>query len=465
MSAAFVRSRELAHPEPESSRFARLIIGGRYFPIQKVAVFLSDFLWLLLSGWAALSRSATHAGPAYLIELALSLAVIYQVSFYLMDLYDRDERAAPYEFGLNLLLACGLVAVVVAAGEKFGLFPRALPLVPQLTFTAVFVVTSRALLAQGFSRRRLRRVGFIGGPDARDQLAKHARALEVIGIKLEAIAERFPQIMGSFASAPPLQGLRSVVVEDDRLSTAGAQAFLERCARAGIEVICLSTFSERALGRVSLGSHLLRDLAFPATGWVKGLSDVARRVRDILLGAIALLISLPVWVLIAIAIKLDSRGPVFFTQERVGRDGQRFTMFKFRSMRSDIKVLRGPQWTTHEADPRITRVGAVIRLLHLDELPQLINVIRGEMSIVGPRPFHPLHSAQLESSPYFKLRLAVPPGITGWAQIRCDYSDSVSSHEEVLARDLFYLKHAGLLFDLLVIFDTIRVCIWRRGSR
>jgi len=177
------------------------------------------------------------------------------------------------------------------------------------------------------------------------------------------------------------------------------------------------------------------------------------------------LIALPVGLLLAIAIKFDSAGPVFFSQERVGGNGRRFRMFKFRSMYQNMPVAGGPAWTTQEHDPRVTRFGAVMRLFHLDELPQLINVIRGDMSLVGPRPFHPEHCAKLDTSPLFRLRLLVPPGITGWAQIRCSYEASVNDHQEVLARDLFYVKHASLLFDLFVIFDTFRVCLWRKGAR
>ena len=177
------------------------------------------------------------------------------------------------------------------------------------------------------------------------------------------------------------------------------------------------------------------------------------------------MIALPVGILLAIAIKCDSAGPVFFTQERIGKNGRRFPMFKFRSMLQNIAVASGPAWTTHAHDPRVTRVGAVMRLFHLDELPQLVNVLRGEMSLVGPRPFHPEHCAKLDISPFFRLRQLVPPGITGWAQIRCNYAASVNDHAEVLARDLFYVKHAGLFFDLFVIFDTIRVCLWQKGAR
>jgi len=184
-----------------------------------------------------------------------------------------------------------------------------------------------------------------------------------------------------------------------------------------------------------------------------------------LLAAIGLLLTLPLSLIIGVVIKCDTPGRVFFSQDRIGKNGRPFKMLKFRSMYQHAKPLDGPIWTTGKRDPRVTRVGALMRGFHLDELPQLINVIKGDMSLVGPRPFHPLHFAQLETAPYFNLRLLVLPGITGWAQVRCDYSDSVDNHEEVLARDLYYVKHASLIFDLLIMVETLRICLWRRGAR
>ena len=151
------------------------------------------------------------------------------------------------------------------------------------------------------------------------------------------------------------------------------------------------------------------------------------------LACLGLVVTLPVTLLTMLAIKCDSSGPAVYRQERVGENGRLFTMFKFRSMHvekaaPDVVSL----WSTAHADPRVTRVGKILRGLHLDELPQLINVIRGEMSLVGPRPFHPLHVAELESTlPHFGLRHLVKPGITGWAQIRCDYAASVENRGEV----------------------------------
>ena len=190
-----------------------------------------------------------------------------------------------------------------------------------------------------------------------------------------------------------------------------------------------------------------------------------RRSRDVVLACFALVLTLPITLLTMLAIKCDSSGRAFYQQERVGENGRLFTMFKFRSM-YETTPDAASSWSTDKADPRVTRVGKIIRLLHFDELPQLINVIRGEMSLVGPRPFHPLHVAELVSTlPHFGLRHLVKPGITGWAQIRCDYAASVENRSEVFARDLYYVKHASFLFDLQILLETVRICVWRRGAQ
>jgi lipopolysaccharide/colanic/teichoic acid biosynthesis glycosyltransferase len=164
-------------------------------------------------------------------------------------------------------------------------------------------------------------------------------------------------------------------------------------------------------------------------------------------------------------IKLDSRGHVFLKQERMGMDGKIFTLFKFRSMREDAESKSGPVWAAKD-DDRVTRVGGIIRKTRLDELPQLINVLKGEMSFVGPRPERPFFIEQLkEKIPYYGLRESVRPGVTGWAQIRYPYGASVDDAFEKLQYDLYYIKNMSFLLDLIIIFETARVVLLGRGSR
>jgi lipopolysaccharide/colanic/teichoic acid biosynthesis glycosyltransferase len=166
-----------------------------------------------------------------------------------------------------------------------------------------------------------------------------------------------------------------------------------------------------------------------------------------------------------VLIKLDSKGPMFFKQERVGLDGKTFFAYKLRSMRVDAELLSGPVWAT-ENDPRVTRVGRILRKLRLDELPQLWNVMRGDMSFVGPRPERPHFVEMLEQHiPYYALRHSVPPGITGWAQVCASYGSDIGESRVKLEFDLFYLKNQSPLFDALIMLKTVKIALFGRGAR
>ena len=167
----------------------------------------------------------------------------------------------------------------------------------------------------------------------------------------------------------------------------------------------------------------------------------------------------------AIAIRLDSPGSVFYRQVRTGLFGATFTLFKFRSMSANAEVAGQPQWA-RERDPRVTRVGAFIRASRIDELPQLLNVLRGEMSMIGPRPERPMFVEELARViPFYGHRDYVKPGLTGWAQVNYPYGASVEDAREKLAYDLYYVKNRGLLLDLLILFSTVRVILFREGAR
>jgi lipopolysaccharide/colanic/teichoic acid biosynthesis glycosyltransferase len=190
-----------------------------------------------------------------------------------------------------------------------------------------------------------------------------------------------------------------------------------------------------------------------------------KRLSDIVMACAGLLITLPLSVLTAIAIKLESRGPVLFQQGRIGWKEMPFTLLKFRSMREDAESDGIPQWTRAE-DPRVTRVGRILRTLHIDEIPQMINVLVGEMSFVGPRPERPAFVEQLkERIPFYSLRHHLPPGITGWAQVNYPYGASVEDAKRKLQFDLYYVRHASPTLDLRILLRTARVVLFRRGSR
>jgi exopolysaccharide biosynthesis polyprenyl glycosylphosphotransferase len=187
-----------------------------------------------------------------------------------------------------------------------------------------------------------------------------------------------------------------------------------------------------------------------------------KRLLDMIFALSLLLVAIPLMLLVAIMIKAESRGPVIFRQTRTGLDGREFELLKFRSMVQDAE-RDGPQWT-QEGDPRATRLGRVIRLLHIDELPQLVNVLRGEMSFIGPRPERPEFNQLLEKEiPLYDLRNLVRPGITGWAQVMYLYGASIEDAREKLQYDLYYIKNYSVLLDIAILFKTLRVIILGKG--
>jgi exopolysaccharide biosynthesis polyprenyl glycosylphosphotransferase len=192
---------------------------------------------------------------------------------------------------------------------------------------------------------------------------------------------------------------------------------------------------------------------------------VLHRLVSMVASLVLSVLSLPLLPLIALSIKISSPGPVLYRQKRVGENGTIFTCFKFRTMRRDAEADTGPTWAGDD-DPRITLVGRVLRLTRLDEIPQLWNVLRGDMSFVGPRPERPEFVEWLvREIPYYRLRHVIAPGITGWAQIRYQYGNSVEDAKEKLQYDLFYIKNRSIGLDLLILFDTIKICLLGRGAR
>jgi exopolysaccharide biosynthesis polyprenyl glycosylphosphotransferase len=195
------------------------------------------------------------------------------------------------------------------------------------------------------------------------------------------------------------------------------------------------------------------------------LGNLVKRVFDVIVSGALFLVALPIMLVTALCIYLDSGLPVLYRQRRVGQDGRVFTLYKFRSMRVDAESTGAPRWAS-TGDDRTTRVGRFIRKWRLDELPQLINVLRGEMSFVGPRPERPYFVDQLTKQiPYYALRHSAKPGITGWAQVRYQYGASVDDAIEKLQYDLYYLKNRSLFLDIMIMFATVEVVLWGRGAR
>ncbi|MBA4311491.1 MAG: sugar transferase [Chlorobiaceae bacterium] len=188
-----------------------------------------------------------------------------------------------------------------------------------------------------------------------------------------------------------------------------------------------------------------------------------KRTIDIMFSAIVLLIGLPIWIIVAIAIKLDTKGPVFYTQDRVGKDEKHFPIIKFRTMFANAESESGPVWANKQ-DPRVTRVGKILRKLRIDEIPQLINILDGNMSLVGPRPERPFFVEQLSKEiPLYKRRLKVRPGITGWAQVKHKYDENIEDVKKKVQYDLFYIENMSLRMDFKILLNTISVVLLGKG--
>jgi exopolysaccharide biosynthesis polyprenyl glycosylphosphotransferase len=219
------------------------------------------------------------------------------------------------------------------------------------------------------------------------------------------------------------------------------------------------------LGRIDLDMLSASEWLMTPGFQAGGLTEVLKRLSDIIVGLSLLSLTLPLMALTMLAIKIDSSGPVFYRQQRVGQFDRPFTLLKFRSMTTDAEAGGNPVWA-QQNDPRITRVGRFIRATRIDELPQLVNVLVGEMSLVGPRPERPHFVKQLTRAiPFYRQRSYVKPGVTGWAQINFPYGASVEDAREKLAYDLYYIKNRSLLLDAAILISTIRVVLFGQGAR
>ena len=293
-------------------------------------------------------------------------------------------------------------------------------------------------------------VGFVGmndGPSAVEGAVNRA-AIESLPRHLERI------------------GASEVVLALEERRNALPLADLLRVKTTGVEVNDFSTFLERETGRVDLDSLNPSWLIF-SDGFSAGrrLSGMAKRLFDITVSVMILALTWPVIAATAIAVKLESRGPAFYRQRRVGLYGETFEVIKLRSMRTDAEVGGKAVWAQKD-DPRVTRVGRFIRKVRIDELPQAWSVLKGEMSFVGPRPERPQFVADLEARlPYYAERHVVKPGITGWAQINYPYGASIEDAREKLEYDLYYAKNYTPFLDLLILLQTARVILWPEGAR
>lgn len=237
------------------------------------------------------------------------------------------------------------------------------------------------------------------------------------------------------------------------------------CKLSGVEVVDAPSFYEQVTGKLLIENITPSWFIFSHGFRVTALRRFAKRMIDLLGAIVLLLLFLPFFPIVVLFIKLDSKGPILFCQERVGEKERKFALYKFRTMWVDAEKYTGAVWAT-EHDPRVTRVGEFLRRSRIDEIPQLFNILTGDMSLVGPRPERPEFVVKLkEAIPFYSERHCVKPGVTGWAQVRYPYGASVEDAIEKLRYDLYYIKNLSMSFDLMIVLETIKVVLFRRGGR
>ena len=408
-----------------------------------------------LATWTFVVGSATgiyQATPDRSLQQAVTRALVASVlmlplAYVIFTLLPADVANSPAMAYAAMATVLAVITHRSLAG-RFGNLAVMQSRILVLGTGAVARQVSESLLA---SDPHARIVGYFPSPNEREHMVP---ASQIIAGS------------ASLAAAAQRAGVNEVVVAlSERRSGSMSMRDLLECKVNGIRVSDISTHFEKRLGQIRLDYVNAGWLIF-GDGFNQGFVRTSiKRVFDLGCALCLLVVGLPVMLLTMLAIAVGSRGPIFYRQERVGLNGKPFQVIKFRSMRCDAEDDGNPRWA-QASDDRITRVGKWIRLVRIDELPQLYNVLKGEMSIVGPRPERPFFvDALTKDIPYYAVRHSVKPGITGWAQVKYEYGATVEDAKQKLQYDLYYVKNHSLFLDLLIMFETVSVVLTGKGAR
>jgi exopolysaccharide biosynthesis polyprenyl glycosylphosphotransferase len=453
-----------------------------YVPSSKLLLIVGDALLLAVGFFLIFGPQVplnSMAGVRFYALVALA-AIVGIWSFYFSDLYESATLRSRNTVLVAGLRGLGLGAILLSPLAWFLLRNRTEShfLEPFLALI-LFLLYLQRWLSDWWLRRMSngQRVLLVGSGATVQLLAKELSGKCGLPLKLAGVVVDQTRPLPDdlrFAVVGTVDRLRDLVrsFRPDRIvisseigvSTVPATELLA-LRRVGIRVQDAGELYESVTGRVPVESVRANALAFGEALIPARFTRALHRAASFLAALVLTVLLAPIGLLVAIAVKLESRGPIFYTQERVGLGGRTFHVIKFRSMRQDAESTSGPVWAIAK-DTRVTRAGAILRKLRLDELPQVINVLRGEMCLVGPRPERPHFVRMLEEQiTYYDLRHCIRPGITGWAQVCADYGSNVEESRTKLEYDLFYVKNASLMFDLLILFKTIKIALCGRGAR
>jgi len=464
-----------------------LRVFKKYYPIRNVFFVIGEGLFIFASVFLSsliILGSDAFIYDHFLLLKVLLITVVCQSCLYYNDMYEISTSNNYNEIGFRLLQALGVAAIFLAfiylvvpqAVIGTGIFLVSIGFVILLIVSWRFCYT--LVLNRGLFNQKIM---LLGSADLVGEIKQEITGRKDCGYTISAeIPDSSRKADLSEIENPAAlcgqkyEGLsdlaRSMGVEKVIVSLAEKRNNfpineLLKCRVNGIEVIDGNSFYEMLTGKLIVKAINPSWLIF-SEGFRKSFTRrVMKRSVDLFLSLILLILFSPVILMIALLIKLDSKGPVIFSQERVGQNRKIYRMHKFRSMVHDAETLSGPVWAEDD-DPRITRVGRMIRKLRFDEMPQLWNVLKGNMSFIGPRPEREHFVDQLEKMiPYYRERHTVKPGISGWAQVSYGYGASVEDAIEKLNYDLFYIKNMSFFMDLMIVLKTIKIVLFRKGAR
>ncbi|HLL17039.1 MAG TPA: TIGR03013 family XrtA/PEP-CTERM system glycosyltransferase [Pyrinomonadaceae bacterium] len=402
-------------------------------------------------------------------------------AFYLYDLYDFVVMHDRRELVLRLIQALGLAWIALAI--VFYLLPglelgRGISVIA-LALTLMLMVGWRASIHWLLGHPSVgERILIVGSGTAAIEIAREVLERRDAGYRIVGFVDNDPALVGKSIINPRVIGVttdmagivrrenidRIIVAQGERRGQFPTQQLLDLSLGGNVAIEEGASFYERTTGRVHLNMMRPSWLIFSGRGRQARLSGVARALLHRGVALLGALVSLPIALVTALLIKLESPGPALYRQERVGKNGRPFTIMKFRSMRMDAEK-DGPVWA-QTGDDRTTRVGRVIRKIRVDEIPQFWNILKGEMNFVGPRPERPHFVAQLaEEIPFYAQRHLIPPGLTGWAQIKYPYGSSIEDARQKLQYDLYYIKNQSLVLDAVILFETVKTILFGRGAR
>jgi len=454
----------------------------QYIPKKKFLLFAGDIVAIAV---AYLLAPTVRFGvfvfePTLLWQEVIAILLIYLFCFYSADLYNLETKFITsryiYRFLSAIAASTGITLIVsfFIPNLKLGRGVFAINAGLILLFTFFWHLLFELLFKKIIKRQK--NVLIVGAGKAGNaiyRLIKDDPAIKVIGFvdddQKKNKNHNYPNVLGDHSVIDEIiknENIDRIIIAIKDIKNAELFSQLIKCKMKGIQIFDIPTFYEQMLGKIYV-EHVTDSwfLSIYIAGVKRSIYNLnIKRFIGIVLSLFSLLVGLPIIIVSALLIKLDSKGPIFYKQDRVGLDGRIFRLVKLRSMTVDAEA-NGAVWAKKE-DPRVTRVGRIIRKLRIDEIPQMWNVLKGDMNFFGPRPERPEFVEMLkEKIPYYDLRHAVKPGITGWAQVNYPYGASVEDALEKLKYDLFYIKNLSPFLDFHILLRTVRVVLFGKGAR